>query len=288
MMLRNVKVQPIQSGYNMPDEPMKRSRFVRLIPNLLLRTSSSEKVCAVNDEIQLYRDGSGEFVPSSVCLAKMVRNFMEGNSANNINEENSWHIPVRCGSRCNCFNGVDDDDDDEPDCFAGCFRDSKHSSSAFDASIILKSWVPCASVVERNLLADTAKIVEKNRMCKARAQGFRNVVADGLVALGYAASICKSRWEGTASFPAGQYVYIDVVQVRERLLIDIDFRSQFQIARPTKGYKTVLQTLPVIFVGKPARLEKIVSTMTYAAKQSFKTKGLHIPPWRKAEYVKSK
>ena len=39
----------------------------------------------------------------------------------------------------------------------------------------------------------------------------------------------------------------------ERLLIDIDFRLEFEIARSTKSYKTILQTLPHIFVGKPDR-----------------------------------
>lgn len=74
----------------------------------------------------------------------------------------------------------------------------------------------------------------------------------------------------------------------ERLLIDIDFRSEFEIARPTKTYKTILQTLPYIFVGKPDRLQRIIAVVSEAIKQSLKKKGMHIPPWRKAEYVKAK
>nr|GEW53558.1 hypothetical protein [Tanacetum cinerariifolium] len=37
----------------------------------------------------------------------------------------------------------------------------------------------------------------------------------------------------------------------KRLIIHIDFGSKFEIARSTKSYKAVLQTLPQIFVGKP-------------------------------------
>lgn len=74
----------------------------------------------------------------------------------------------------------------------------------------------------------------------------------------------------------------------ERLLIDIDFRSEFEIARPTKTYKTILQTLPYIFVGKPDRLQRIIAVVSEAVQQSLKKKGMHIPPWRKAEYVKAK
>ena len=74
----------------------------------------------------------------------------------------------------------------------------------------------------------------------------------------------------------------------ERLIIDIDFRSEFEIARSTKSYKAVLQTLPQIFVGKPDRLQKIINIVSDAAKQSLKKKGMPLPPWRRADYVKAK
>ncbi|KAH0978335.1 hypothetical protein GBA52_028054 [Prunus armeniaca] len=148
--------------------------------------------------------------------------------------------------------------------------------------------VSCQSVNERNLLADTAKIVEKNKVCKRKDDICRTVVTDLLFALGYDASVCKSRWEKTPSYPAGEYDYIDVIVKGERLLIDIDFRSEFEIARPTKSYKAILQTLPYIFVGKPDRLWRIIKIVSEAAKQSLKKKGMHIPPWRKAEYIKAK
>lgn len=64
--------------------------------------------------------------------------------------------------------------------------------------------MPCASVSERNLLADTAKIVEKNKICKRKDDVCRKIVTDGLLALGYDASICKSRWDKTPSYPTGK------------------------------------------------------------------------------------
>lgn len=74
----------------------------------------------------------------------------------------------------------------------------------------------------------------------------------------------------------------------ERLLIDIDFRSEFEIARSTKAYKSLLLSLPHIYVGQTDRLQKIISVVSNAARQSLKKKGMHIPPWRKVEYVKAK
>ncbi|CAN1179166.1 hypothetical protein LINPERPRIM_LOCUS36796 [Linum perenne] len=48
------------------------------------------------------------------------------------------------------------------------------------------------------------------------------------------------------------------------------------------------QSLPYLFVGKPERLGQIVSIVSEAARQSLKQKGMHFPPWRKAEYIHSK
>lgn len=74
----------------------------------------------------------------------------------------------------------------------------------------------------------------------------------------------------------------------ERVLIDVDFRSEFEMARSTGTYKAIVQTLPFIFVGKPERLDRMVSIVSEAAKQSLKRKGMHLPPWRKAEYMRAK
>jgi hypothetical protein len=66
-----------------------------------------------------------------------------------------------------------------------------------------QSLVPCASICERNMLADTAKIVDKNKISKRKDDVCRKIVTDGLLGLGYDASICKSRWEKAPSYPAG-------------------------------------------------------------------------------------
>ncbi|PON95002.1 hypothetical protein TorRG33x02_092010 [Trema orientale] len=223
------------------------------------------------------------FEPSSVCLAKMVQNFMEGGGGN---EKQS--STARCGrNRCHCFNGsCNDSCEDELDLFGGFAHDG--FANSVEGCEILKGLALCSSVCERNLLADTTRIVDRNKTCKRKDEICRNIVTDGLLALGYDASICKSRWEKSPSCPAGEYEYIDVIIEDERLIIDIDFRSEFEIARPTKTYKTILQTLPYIFVGKPDRLQRIIPVVAEAAKQSLKKKGMPVPPWRKPEYVKAK
>ncbi|KAF8401776.1 hypothetical protein HHK36_012722 [Tetracentron sinense] len=283
-----MKIQPIDSQtqqgqiLNDPVKPVVKSRLKRLFERQFtsaLKISSSDKPGA--GEPHYIKDTATEFEPNSVCLDKMVQCFIE-------EDNDKQSAAARCGrNRCNCFNGnCNDSSDDEFDIF-GSFSESINSASSGEACEILKSLVLCASTSERNLFADAAKIVEKNKSCKCK-NDCRKIVAEGLQALGYDASLCKSRWEKSPSYPAGEYEYVDVIVEEERLLIDVDFRSEFEIARSTANYKAILQSLPTIFVGKSGRLQQIVSIVSEAARQSLKKKGMHFPPWRKAEYMRAK
>ncbi|CAL4944862.1 unnamed protein product [Urochloa decumbens] len=260
------------------------SSRVSMFRRLLVRVSASEKFVADGKE----RDKDEKTPPppaageadaaGSVGLDRMVLSFME--------DAATVERPPR--SRCNCFNGSnhEESDDEEFD-----FLPSEHipkpaTAGAGDAVEALKS----ASVAERNLLADASRIADKcGKSCKAKAE-CRRAVADGLRALGYDAAVCKSRWEKTASYPAGEHEYIDAVVGKEevRLIVDVDFRSQFELARSTKAYRAALQALPPLFVGTPDRLGQIVAVVGEAARQSLKKKGLHFPPWRKPEYMRAK
>ncbi|XP_076940244.1 uncharacterized protein LOC143609362 [Bidens hawaiensis] len=197
-----------------------------------------------------------ELEPSSVCLDEMVKNFIDES-----NEKQS----------------VTDGSEDDLDSF-NCFGNSINSSLT-DSYDSLKSLVLCETVAERNLLADASKIVDKNKICKKKDEVSRKMVADSLLAAG-----CKSRWEKTTTYPAGEYEYIDAIIEGERVIIDIDFRSEFEIARSTKSYRAVLQMLPHIYVGQPDRLQNIINIVSDAAKQSLKKKGMPVPPC----YVKAK
>ncbi|GAU33230.1 hypothetical protein TSUD_333530 [Trifolium subterraneum] len=268
-----MKVQPIDS--QVPADrikPVVKSRLKRLFERQfsgVLKNPPAEKIGG-GDEVHPHN--IVDFEPSSVCLAKMVQSFME---------ENHDKHSVSCAR--NCFNGnFDDSSDSELHALGG-------GGSSGEAYEILKGLVACPNVYERNLLADTTKIIEKNKtMCKRKDDNCRKIVTNELLTLGYDASICKSRWEKSTFSIAGEYEYIDVMVGKERVIIDIDFRSEFEVARSTKTYKAILQTLPYVFVGKSDRLQSIVAIASEAAKHSLKKKGLHVPPWRKLEYVRSK
>jgi len=92
----------------------------------------------------------------------------------------------------------------------------------------------------------------------------------------------------------GEYEYIEVVVEDEdygkalRVIVDIDFRSQFEVARPTEHYKELTESVPEIFVGSEKKVCNIISLLCSAAKQCLREKGLHVPPWRTASYMQAK
>lgn len=273
-----------------PSAPARVSMFRRL----MVRVTPAERL--VGDGKERDKDerapasGAGaEAEVGSVGLDKMVISFMEDSSA-------AVERPPR--GRCsNCFNGNQDGSDDEDFGFLpSASAPAAAPAAAGDALELLKGLVQCASTAERNLLADASRIAE--RCGKGSGSGrkkadVRRAVADGLRALGYDAAVCTSRWDKTPSHPAGEHEYIDAVVESgsgsgARLVVEVDFRSEFEVARPTKAYRAALQALPPLFVGTPDRLGRIVAVVAEAARQSLRKRGLHFPPWRKHEYMCAK
>lgn len=314
-----------------PPAPKSRLKrlFERQFPGVVKNpppapASAAEKIAAAaaaaattavpvcpGDEIRDTAEAPPE--PSSVCLGRMVQSFLEDGATDEKQQPSA-----RCGrARCHCFNGSCDDSSDEEDWDIFVVDDipptpTAVSSARAVASEVLKSLVACGSSAEKDLLSETARIVERTRTKggKEDCGAIRKMVADGLVALGYDASLCKCRWEKTPTIPAGEYEFVDVmlssqdsnnsggggggggggiiIPDHHRVVIDIDFRSEFQIARPNKSYRAVLQALPLVFVGRPERLQQIIALVAEEARQSLRKKGLHVPPWRRYEYLKSK
>ncbi|PAN09816.1 hypothetical protein PAHAL_2G051700 [Panicum hallii] len=279
-----------------PPAPPRVSMFRRL----MVRVTPAERLAADGKEREKEErpPAAGDAEVGSLGLDRMVLSFMEDNAA--VVER-----PPR--GRCNCFNGNQDGSDDEDfDYFLpSASAPAAAPAAAGDALELLKGLVQCASTAERNLLADASRIAER---CGKGGYGsgrkkadVRRAVADGLRALGYDAAVCTSRWDKGPSHPAGEHEYIDAVVVVEpgpgagagaatatRLVVEVDFRSEFEVARPTKAYRAALQALPPLFVGTPDRLGRVVALVADAARQSLRKRGLHFPPWRKPEYMRAK
>ncbi|GJP38396.1 hypothetical protein CLOM_g22838 [Closterium sp. NIES-68] len=73
-----------------------------------------------------------------------------------------------------------------------------------------------------------------------------------------------------------------------RLLVDIDFRGQFHVARPSLEYASLLQATPLIFVGRSERLQQLADMLCSGMHRSLLAQGMHVPPWRRADYLRAK
>ncbi|XP_073395130.1 uncharacterized protein [Physcomitrium patens] len=235
-----------------------------------------------------YSSSGSEHGPSSNCLAAMVYEFMEKEEIG------------KCGrARCNCESGCCNGDGH------ACLEDEiAKASLGNELSEALQNLVPCDNEQERSLLGEVIYMLDaltgdtitdgkgEKEDCASNVCRRRSVVKY-LRSSGYNAALCKSRWDHAGIFPGGDYEYIDVVftgldESAARVIVDIDFQDQFEIARPTAQYKNVYQMLPAVFVGTANRLLQILNVISEAVKRSLKKKGMFLPPWRKPEYVKAK
>ncbi|OVA05927.1 Protein of unknown function DUF506 [Macleaya cordata] len=110
---------------------------------------------------------------------------------------------------------------------------------------------------------------------------------------GYDAAVCSSKWQNRGKIPGGDHEYIDVVihrdnGISERLVIDIDFRSHFEIARAVESYDGLLNSLPVVYVGTMPKLKQYLQVMVEAARCSLKQNSMPLPPWRSFAYLQAK
>ncbi|CAN6442640.1 unnamed protein product [Victoria cruziana] len=110
---------------------------------------------------------------------------------------------------------------------------------------------------------------------------------------GYDAGICIAKWEASGKVPGGDHEYIDIVSYGnggscERTIIDIDFRSHFEIARAVESYDAMLNALPMVYIGNISKLKQFLQVMVEAAKSSLKQNSMPFPPWRSLAYLQSK
>lgn len=148
------------------------------------------------------------------------------------------------------------------------------------------------SVVHSLTLSMNAKDLNMNKTGPCNASCIRFVLVKLLRRSGYDAAVCTTRWQGAGKVPGGDHEYIDVVNYTsgssERLIIDIDFRSHFEIARAVESYDRILNSLPVIYVGSLSRLKHFLQIMVEAAKSSLKLNSMPLPPWRSLAYLQAK
>ncbi|EOA27564.1 hypothetical protein CARUB_v10023703mg [Capsella rubella] len=150
------------------------------------------------------------------------------------------------------------------------------------------------SVVRTLMLTIKEKDLHSVKSGTCNASCIRFYLAKLLRLSGYDAAVCSARWQGGGKVPGGDNEYIDIilsdteVGQDDRLIVDIDFRSHFEIARAVDSYQRIMESLPVVYVGTVARLNQFLQVMVDAAKFSLKQNSMPLPPWRSLNYLRSK
>ncbi|CAL9751058.1 unnamed protein product [Musa acuminata subsp. burmannicoides] len=171
---------------------------------------------------------------------------------------------------------------------------------------LLREALSRTSSTEVKLLQRTNDAVNKMRaegvVCtcsSSTAKECRNCalvfVAEQLHRLGYNSALCKSKWRRSPDIPSGEHRYVDVVMETKsgrkgpvRLVIELRFRAEFEMARGSQEYNNLVSCLPEVFVGKPEKLRGVIKVMCAAAKKCMKDNKMHMAPWRKHKYMQSK
>ncbi|XP_071734517.1 uncharacterized protein [Rutidosis leptorrhynchoides] len=149
------------------------------------------------------------------------------------------------------------------------------------------------SVVNSLILSINTLDLEFIRCGSCKASCIRFCLVKLLRLSGYDAAVCISRWQGTGKVPGGDHEYIDIINHNgsgnsDRIIIDIDFRSHFEIARAVPSYNWILKSLPIVYVGSLTKLKQFLQVMVEAAKSSLKQNSMPLPPWRSLAYLQSK
>ncbi|KAL4368528.1 hypothetical protein GQ457_05G034360 [Hibiscus cannabinus] len=109
---------------------------------------------------------------------------------------------------------------------------------------------------------------------------------------GFDAAVCRSKWRSSSDIPSGEHSFVDVMENSRkcdvRVIIELNFRAEFEMARASDDYSRLVRQLPEVFVGKAERLNNVIKILCLAAKKCMKEKGMHMGPWRKQRYMQAK
>ncbi|CAH8385554.1 unnamed protein product [Eruca vesicaria subsp. sativa] len=111
---------------------------------------------------------------------------------------------------------------------------------------------------------------------------------------GYDCVISKSKWRSSQDIPAGEHEYIEIVDRSDskkgemRVVIELSFRAEFEIAKGGEDYKKLIGRLPEVYVGKPERLRSLIKILCIAGKKCLRDKKMYMGPWRKHKYMQAK
>ncbi|XP_015057860.1 uncharacterized protein LOC107004135 [Solanum pennellii] len=196
-------------------------------------------------------------------LSQLVNSFLEGEviTVNEKLEEIDGNVET------NCF-----DESEIKENLRNLLDSDRNSGDNLKKSVI--------NAVENALLAEEAN--------DQSSLTFKRWLMTRLRDHGFDAGLCKLKWEKAVNHTSGSYEYIDVNIGVTRYIIEVSLVGEFEIARATPCYTSLLENFPHVFVGKVEELKQVVRIMSRAMKRSMKKMDIYVAPWRRLAYMEAK
>ncbi|GAB4826961.1 hypothetical protein Ancab_033842 [Ancistrocladus abbreviatus] len=221
-------------------------------------------------------------------------------------EEGQGTMKSSSGISEGCHEGIDisdEEEEEEEDC-----ADRVEANKAFwDTQNKLLQETLCKTSSLEKRIRSAAKEALKEAQKEGNFCGCRKPVTAGtcrsclmremssrLRTAGYDSAVCKTKWRCSPDIPAGEHTFLDVIdnsnakKGQVKMIIELNFRAEFEIGRASEDYKQLISQLPEVFVGKVERLRALIKILCSAAKKCMKDRKMHMGPWRKQKYMQAK
>ncbi|KAI3765303.1 hypothetical protein L2E82_15333 [Cichorium intybus] len=188
--------------------------------------------------------GSEHSTETMKDLSDMVSSFIE-NGDGVVDSDFDMVINDECNS-----DGIDDDMEEIKESLKTLFQSKK------------------GDVERKNLLFEVKKAwwqVTGDKSSPPSSESKRLLMAR-LRDQGLDAGLCKSKWEKKGRLVSGDYQYVDVNIAGTRYIITISFSEEFETARATDNYTSLLKILPQISVCEVEEFKEVVRVMCRAVK----------------------
>nr|KYP62692.1 hypothetical protein KK1_017237 [Cajanus cajan] len=218
--------------------------------------------------VRLCESSGSEHSPETLTdLSYLVKSFMEKNEITPEKEEEQQVGGVEC----------EEDHDEE-----------KEEKSDSEKREMLRSlfYGNEGDNDEREAKETIRREVED--ACRVVGNNSKRRLMSRLREKGFDAGLCKSKWKKNGRLTGGDYEYIDMNLKGKRYIVEVGLAGEFEIARPTNQYTSLLDVFPLIYVGKVEELKEVAVLMCAAIKSSMKRMNLQVPPWRRNVYMQAK
>ncbi|XP_045815115.1 uncharacterized protein LOC123908502 [Trifolium pratense] len=257
---------------------------------LTRKTTRFLSIDSVESEEQSYDTSVDDIEFNFLDVGETIAN------ARGINDHDQCHNSLELDLDDDDHEDKDETDVNEKD---RCFWDTQHQG--------LQTNVYRTSSLEtkiRNATKEAIKEIESSAervcVCSTKISGtscricLLREVSKRLQKVGFNSAICKTKWRSSLDIPSGEHTFLDVRENTNtkkgevRVMIEVNFKAEFEMAKGSDEYKKLIKKLPEIFVGKEERLSNLIKILCIAAKKCMKDKKMHMGPWRKQKYMEAK